>query len=81
MPPVIRFQRAMHPSPSELLFLGELRAGTGRQNGGAQRLDACALNTLQHMAMKCVCYEVTSWADFLPNSGGPQKEKWDALFQ
>ena len=39
-------ERAMHPSASEWLFLRELRVGTGRQNGGAQRLDALALNTL-----------------------------------
>src|SRR5262245_27425523 len=30
--------RAMHSSASEWLFFRELRAGTGRQNGGAQRL-------------------------------------------
>ena len=35
-------ERAMHPSTSEWLFLRELRVGTGRQNGGAQRLDAFA---------------------------------------
>ena len=45
-------ERAMHPSASEWLFLRELRVGTGRQNGGAQRLDAFALNTLPHTAMK-----------------------------
>jgi len=45
-------ERAMHPSPSEWLFIRELRVGTGRQNGAAQRLDAFALNTLPHMAMK-----------------------------
>ena len=45
---------------------GSSRAGTGRRNGGAQRLDAFTLNTLPHMAMKWVCYEVkTSRADFL----------------
>jgi hypothetical protein len=48
-------KRAMHPSASEWLFLRELRVGTGRQNGGAQRLDAFALNTLPHTAMKRVC--------------------------
>ena len=51
-------ERALHPSASEWLFLRELRVGTGRQNGGAQRLDAFALNTLPHTAMKRVCYEV-----------------------
>jgi hypothetical protein len=59
-------ERAMHFSPSEWLFFRELRVGTGRQNGGAQRLDAFALNTLRHTAMKRVCYEVkASRADFL----------------
>ena len=41
-------ERAMHSSASEWLFFRELRVGTGRQNGGAQRLDAFALNTLPH---------------------------------
>ena len=35
-------ERAIHASPSEWLFFRELRVGTGRQNGGAQRLDAFA---------------------------------------
>ncbi len=39
-------ERAMHSVVSEWLFLRELRVGTGRQNGGPQRLDAFALNTL-----------------------------------
>lgn len=57
---------AMHASTAEWLFFRELRVGTGRRNGGAQRLDAFALNTLPHTAMKRVCYEVkTSRADFL----------------
>ena len=51
-------ERAIHASPSEWLFFRELRVGTGRQNDGAQRLDAFALNTLPHTAMKRVCYEV-----------------------
>src|SRR5689334_14933489 len=51
-------ERAIHPSATEWLFLRELRVGTGRQNSGAQRLDAFALNTLPHLAMKRVCYEV-----------------------
>ncbi|HZO55998.1 MAG TPA: hypothetical protein VFB63_25030 [Bryobacteraceae bacterium] len=51
---------------SEWLFFRELRVGTGRHNSGAQRLDAFALNTLPHTAMKRVCYEVkTTRADFL----------------
>jgi hypothetical protein len=69
-------ERAIHPSASEWLFLRELRVGTGRQNGGAQRLDAFALNTLPHMAMKRVCYEVkTSRADFLSELKRPLKRR------
>ena len=67
---------AMHPSASEWLFFRELRVGTGRQNGGAQRLDAFALNTLRHTAMKRVCYEVkTSRADFLSELKRPLKRR------
>ena len=69
-------ERAMHASASEWLFLRELRVGTGRQNGGAQRLDAFALNTLPHMAMKRVCYEVkTSRSDFLSELKHPLKRR------
>jgi len=69
-------ERAMHSSPSEWLFFRELRVGTGRQNGGAQRLDAFALNTLPHTAMKRVCYEVkTSRADFLAELKNPLKRR------
>jgi len=69
-------ERAMHASASEWLFLRELRVGTGRQNGGAQRLDAFALNTLPHTAMKRVCYEVkTSRADFLSELKRPLKRR------
>src|SRR6516162_1026072 len=69
-------ERAMHPSAAEWLFLRELRVGTGRQNGGAQRLDAFALNTLPHMAMKRVCYEAkTSRADFLAEIKAPLKRR------
>jgi hypothetical protein len=69
-------ERAMHPSASEWLFLRELRVGTARQNGGAQRLDAFALNTLPHTAMKRVCYEVkTSRADFLSELKRPLKRR------
>jgi hypothetical protein len=69
-------ERAMHPSASEWLFLRELRVGTGRHNNGAQRLDAFALNTLPHMAMKRVCYEVkTSRADFLSELKRPLKRR------
>src|SRR6516162_2346693 len=69
-------QRAIHPSATEWLFLRELRVGTGRQNSGAQRLDAFALNTLPHMAMKRVCYEVkTSRSDFLSELKHPLKRR------
>jgi hypothetical protein len=69
-------ERAIHPSAAEWLFLRELRVGTGRQNSGAQRLDAFALNTLPHMAMKRVCYEVkTSRADFLSELKRPLKRR------
>jgi hypothetical protein len=69
-------ERALHPAASEWLFLRELRVGTGRQNGGAQRLDAFALPTLPHTAMKRVCYEVkTSRADFLCELKHPLKRR------
>ena len=59
-------ERCLHARKSEWLFLRELRVGTGTRNSGAQRVDAFALNTLPHMAMKRVCYEVKiSRADFL----------------
>ena len=75
-------ERGMHPFASEWLFLRELRVGTGRQNGGAQRLDAFALNTLPHMAMKRVCYEVkTSRADFLSELKRPLKREWGCVIQ
>ena len=69
-------ERAMHSSPAEWLFFRELRVGTGRQNGGAQRLDGFALNTLPHTAMKRVCYEVkTSRGDFLAELKQPLKRR------
>lgn len=69
-------ERAMHASPSEWLLVRELRVGTGRRNGGAQRLDAFALNTLPHRAMRRVCYEVkTSRADFLSELKHPLKRR------
>ena len=50
--------------------------GTGRQNAGAQRVDAFALNTLPHTAMKRVCYEVkTSRGDFLAELKRPLKRR------
>ena len=69
-------ERAMHASAGEWLFFRELRVGTGRQNGNAQRLDAFALNTLPHTAMKRVCYEVKiSRADFLSELKRPLKRR------
>ncbi len=69
-------ERGMHASPAEWLFFRELRVGTGRQNGGAQRLDGFALNTLPHTAMKRVCYEVkTARADFLSELKRPVKRR------
>jgi hypothetical protein len=68
-------ERAMHAT-SEWLFFRELRVGTGRHNNGAQRLDAFALNTQPHTAMKRVCYEVkTSRADFLAELKRPLKRR------
>ena len=49
-------ENSLHASKSEWLFLRELRVSTGRRNGGGQRLDAFALNTLPHQAMKRICY-------------------------
>jgi hypothetical protein len=69
-------ERAVHSSSTEWLFLRELRVGTGRRNGGAQRLDAFALNTLPHTAMKRICYEVkTSRSDFLAELKQPLKRR------
>jgi hypothetical protein len=69
-------ERAMHAARSEWLFLRELRVGTGQRNGNAQRLDAFALNSLPHTAMKRVCYEVkTSRADFLGELKHPLKRR------
>ena len=66
----------MHASLAEWLFFRELRVGTGRQNGGAQRVDAFALNTLPHTAMKRICYEVkTSRGDFLSEMKRPLKRR------
>ncbi|HKE24065.1 MAG TPA: hypothetical protein VKB88_16985 [Bryobacteraceae bacterium] len=69
-------QRALHAASAEWLFFRELRVGIGRNNGGAQRLDAFALNTLPHTAMKRVCYEVkTSRSDFLAELKHPLKRR------
>ena len=68
--------RALHASPAEWLFFRELRVGTGRRNGNAQRLDAFALNTLPHTAMKRVCYEVkVARGDFLAELKHPLKRR------
>ena len=69
-------ERAIHSSVSEWLFLRELRMGTSRRNGSTQRLDAFALNTLPHTAMKRICYEVkTSRSDFLSELKHPLKRR------
>lgn len=69
-------RRALHASRSEWLFFSELRVGTGRRNGNAQRLDAFALNSLPHTAMKRVCYEIkTSRPDFLAELNHPLKRR------
>jgi hypothetical protein len=66
----------LHSKPSEWLFFRELRVGTGHRNAAAQRLDAFALNTLPHLAMKRVCYEVkVSRADFLGELKHPLKRR------
>jgi hypothetical protein len=69
-------ERSLHARRSEWLVLRELRVGTGRRNGNAQRLDAFALNSLPHTAMKRVCYEVKiSRADFLTELRHPLKRR------
>ena len=68
--------RSMHASRSEWLFFRELRVGTSRRNGNAQRLDAFALNALPHTGMKRVCYEVkASRPDFLAELKHPLKRR------
>lgn len=69
-------ERAIHSSSAEWLFFRELRLGTGRRNGSAQRLDGFALNALPHTAMKRICYEVKiSRSDFLAESKHPLKRR------
>src|SRR5579884_3427422 len=69
-------QRALHSSESEWLFLRELKLGTSKRNGSVQRVDAFALNTLPHTAMKRICYEVKiSRADFLAELRQPLKRR------
>ena len=68
--------QALHSRRSEWLFFRELRVGTGRSNSNLQRLDAFALNTLPHTAMRRVCYEVkVSRADFLCELKHPLKRR------
>jgi hypothetical protein len=67
-------ERTTHSPLSEWLFFRELRVGTGRQDGGAQRLVAFALKAVPHTAMKRVCYEFkTSRSDFSPEVKRPLK--------
>lgn len=69
-------ERAFHAKASEWLFFRELRIGAGQRTGAAQRLDAFALNTLPHLAMKRVCYEAKiSRADFLSEFKQPLKRR------
>jgi hypothetical protein len=69
-------ERAVHGNKAEWLFLRELRVGTGRRNNNLQRVDAFALNTLPHLAMKRVCYEVKcSRADFRTEIKNPIKRR------
>jgi len=69
-------QTCLHPSPSEWIFLRELRVGTGYQRNAAQRLDGFALNCYMHTSMKRVCYEIkTSRADFLCEMKHPLKRR------
>ena len=69
-------ENTLHARKSEWLFLRELRVSTGRRNGGGQRLDAFALNTLPHLAMKRICYEVkVSRADFFCELRQPLKRR------
>jgi hypothetical protein len=69
-------ERALHGLRSEWLFLRELKVGISRRNGSVQRLDAFALNSLPHTAMKRICYEVkVSRADFLAELKMPLKRR------
>ncbi|HUE01429.1 MAG TPA: hypothetical protein VMR62_17790 [Bryobacteraceae bacterium] len=69
-------ERSLHALRSEWLFFRELRVGTARRNGNVQRLDAFALNSLPHTAMKRVCYEVkASRSDFLAELKHPLKRR------
>jgi len=69
-------QTCLHASPSEWIFLRELRVGTGYHCNSAQRLDAFALNCYAHTSMKRVCYEIKrSRADFLCEMKHPLKRR------
>ena len=51
-------------------------SGLAGRTGEAQRLDAFALNTLPHTAVKRVCYDVqTSRSDFLTELKHPLKRR------
>ncbi len=59
-----------------MIFLRELRIGTGHRNHEAQRLDAFALNCLPYKGMKRVCYELKcARADFLNEVRRPLKRR------
>jgi hypothetical protein len=69
-------ETGLHATRSEWILLRELRVGTGRRNGDAQRVDAFALNSLPHTGMKRVCYEVKiSRGDFLGEVKHPLKRR------
>lgn len=69
-------EACLHRGTSEWIFLRELRVGTGFHGNAAQRLDAFALNSLPHTAMRRVCYEVkTSRSDFFCEMKQPLKRR------
>ena len=69
-------ERVLHARSTEWIFFRELRVGTGRRNGSAQRVDAFALNCYPHLAMKRVCYEVkVSRADYQSELRQPLKRR------
>jgi hypothetical protein len=69
-------ERSFHSAKNEWLFLRELRIGTGRTSTSMQRLDAFALNSLPHLGMRRICYEVKiSRADFLGEVKRPLKRR------
>lgn len=69
-------ETALHASRAEWQFLRELKTGISKRNGSIQRLDAFALNTLAHTAMRRICYEVkVSRADYLSELKRPLKRR------